>query len=91
MFGILGLVRIASKVLVDIILRWLDIAHKGCMHANQAGLRPGEGCINHISAQLAFECGRTFRGLKMSFLLWKQPFTRSMRQFYFIASLKVVP
>ena len=46
----ISLVTVASKVLSGLILRRLTNFREGQIRENQAGFRPGRGCIDHIFA-----------------------------------------
>ena len=44
----ISLVNVASKLLTGILLRRLSNARESCTRENQAGFRPGRGCVDHI-------------------------------------------
>ena len=56
------MVNVASKLLTGIILRRLTNVREKQIRENQAGFRPGRGCINHVfTSRQILEHRHTFR------------------------------
>ncbi|MBM6549358.1 reverse transcriptase family protein, partial [Streptococcus dysgalactiae subsp. equisimilis] len=66
----ISLVSIASKLLAGIILRRLSSAREQTTRENQAGFRPGRGCVDHIfTLRQILEHRHTFRRPTISVFL----------------------